>query len=175
MGDPGEQGPQGPAGMTGAPGEQGPPGSAGTAGQEVYEVYGTGQLVVTTATTAFTTIPGLTTVIDVPDNSRVFLSTNGGIQCTGLGAAYSAVDISLFVDGVASNQGGQRRVIAANTTGVGQMIANWSLSRTYTLAPGTHTIEVRVINADPAATTANVSSASAPQLQGVLTAMIINR
>lgn len=117
--------------------------------------------------------PGLSTVIDVPDGSRVLISTNGGIQCTGTGSSYSAVDIAIFVDGVASNQGGQRRVIAANTTGVAQMIANWSLSRSYTLSAGTHTIEVRAVNADPSATTANVSSSSAPQLQGVLTALIL--
>ncbi len=159
--------------MTGMMGEQGDQGDPGTAGQDVVEVYGTGQLSVSAAVSAYTTIPGLSTVINVPEGSRVVISTNGGLQCTGLGAAYSAVDVGIFVDGVASNQGGQRRVVAANTDGVAQMIANWSMSRTYTLAAGNHTIEVRAKSADPSMTTANVSSAGAPQLQGVLTAMII--
>jgi len=172
MGDQGEQGPEGMRGMTGMMGDPGP---SGTAGQDVIEVYGTGQLTVSTGTTAFTTIPGLSTVVDVPEDTKVVISTNGGVQCTGVGTSFSAVDIAIFVDGVASNQGGQRRVIAANTTAVGQIIANWSMMRTYPLTPGNHTIEVRAINAEPTATAANVSSASAPQLQAVLTVMLIRQ
>jgi hypothetical protein len=85
------------------------------------------------------------------------------------------VDLAIFVDGVASVQGGQRRVVAANTTTVGQMIANWSFGRTYQLGAGTHTFEVRAIAVDPAAAAANVSSASAPQIQGVLTVTVLRR
>ena len=74
-----------------------------------------------------------------------------------------------------SNQAGVRRVVAANTTAVGQMISNWSLTRSYVLSPGTHTVDVRAIAVDPAAATANVSSGSAPQLQGVLTVTVLRR
>ena len=171
----GERGPPGDQGDQGDRGERGDVGPEGTTGQDVIEVYGTGQLTVTSAFTSFVVIPGLSTQINVPDDARVTLATNGGIQCTAAGAAYSAVDIALFVDGVASNQGGTRRVVAANTTTVGQMVASWSFSRTYTLAPGVHTIEVRAISGDPGSAAANVSSALAPQLQGVLTAMIVRR
>ncbi len=55
------------------------------------------------------------------------------------------------------------------------MVTNWSFSRTYSLAAGTHTVEVRAISVDPTAAAANVSSALAPQLQGVLTATIVRR
>jgi len=171
----GEPGPEGPQGDQGDRGERGDVGPTGTTGQDVIEVYGTGQLTVTSALTSFTVIPGLSTQITVPDDARVTLSTNGGIQCTAAGAAYAVVDIALFVDGVASNQGGTRRVVAANTTTVGQMVTNWSFSRTYSLAAGTHTVEVRAISVDPTAAAANVSSALAPQLQGVLTATIVAR
>ncbi len=165
----------GAAGATGATGPAGPAGPSGTAGQDVREVYGTGQLTVTSATSSFTLIPGLTTTLTIPNDAVVRVDTNGGIQCTAAGAAYSVVDIALFVDGVASVQGGQRRVVAANTTTVGQMIANWSFGRTYQLGAGTHTFEVRAIAVDPAAAAANVSSASAPQIQGVLTVTILRR
>ena len=70
-------------------------------------------------------------------------------------------------------QGGQRRVIAANTSTVGQMIANWSMARTYTLNPGSHTFEVRAIAADPNTAQTNVSSATAPQIQAVLTVTVL--
>jgi len=53
------------------------------------------------------------------------------------------------------------------------MIATWSFGRYLLLAPGAHTIEVRAAGGDPAMTIANVSSASAPQLQGVLTATVL--
>lgn len=169
MGDPGTQGPMG------TPGDPGPMGAPGTTGQEVREVYGTGQLTVTSATSSFTLIPGLATTVTIPDGAAVRVDTNGGIQCTAAGAAYSVVDIALFVDGVASVQGGQRRVVAANTTTVGQMIANWSFGRSYQLPAGSHTFEVRAIGVDPAAAAANVSSASAPQIQGVLTVTVLRR
>lgn len=177
-GEPGAKGDPGVPGMTGpmgAPGDQGPIGDPGTTGQDVLEVYGTGQLVVTSATTNYVVIPGLTQTVVVPADARVRVETNGGLQCTQAGAAYAVVDLALFVDNNPSGLAGQRRVVAANTTTVGQMIANWSFGRTFTLTAGTHTIDVRGISVDPSAAAANVSSASAPQLQGVLTVTILKR
>ncbi len=174
----GEPGPAGPTGATGALGPMGQPGPAGdpgTTGQQVLEVYGIGQLVVSAATTTYTVVPGLEQGVTVPADAVVHVSASGGLQCTATGSAYSVVDLALFVDGVVSNQAGVRRVVAANTTAVGQMISNWSLTRSYVLSPGTHTVDVRAIAVDPAAATANVSSGSAPQLQGVLTVTVLRR
>ena len=116
-------------------------------------------LLVTSATTTFVTIPGLTLTVNVPAGARVHVDTNGGLQCTAVGNAYSAVDIALFADNFTPGQAGMRRVVAANTATVGQMIANWSFGRTFNLNAGGHTIEVRAVTADPNAATANVSSA----------------
>jgi len=156
----GAQGAPGPAGAMGAQG------SAGTTGQDIIEVEGTGQIAVTSAT-SFSVVPGLTVTTTVPAGAKLHVDTNGGIQCTGVGTAYSVVDVAIFVDGSITNA--QRRVVAANTTGVAQMIAAWSFGRSFTLGAGSHTIEVRVAGVDPNAAIANVSSASAPQLQGALT------
>ncbi|MBP6846254.1 MAG: hypothetical protein KA201_21015 [Kofleriaceae bacterium] len=174
-GEPGPEGPPGQTGQTGQTGNTGPAGPAGTTGQNLYEIYGTGQLAVTSAFTSYVLIPGLQQVITVPDNAAVHVSTNGGIQCTAVGTAYSVVDVAIFVDGIASNQGGVRRVVAANSAAVGQMISSWSMARSYNLAPGNHTVEVKVIAPDPNAATANVSSATAPQLQGVLTVLVLKK
>jgi hypothetical protein len=177
----GEPGPEGPPGDTGAQGPQGaqgapgPTGSSGTAGQDVFEAVSTGQLQLTAANTTFTQVPGLLLSLNVPDASRLRIHTDGGIQCAATGSAYAAVDVALFVDGVASPQGGQRRVIAANTTAVAQMIASWSFDRVYTLAPGAHTIEVRAMAADPGMAQANVASGSAPQLQATLSVTVLRR
>lgn len=177
-GDVGAKGDPGATGMTGAmgaPGEPGPPGDPGTTGQDVLEVYGTGQLLVSASTTTYVVIPGLTQTVTVPADARVRVDTSGGLQCTLAGAAYSVVDLALFVDNNPSGLAGQRRVVAANTTTVGQMIANWSFGRTFTLGAGVHTIDVRAIAVDASAAPANVSSASAPQIQGVLTVTILKR
>jgi hypothetical protein len=160
-GDPGEQGPQGPMGS-----------AASTLGQQIVEVYGTGQLQVSSATN-FSVVPGLTANVTVPAGARVRVDTSGGIQCSLTGNAYSVVDVALFIDDGISTAGGQRRVVAANTTGLGQTITNWSFTRTYTLPAGNHTFEVRAAGVDPNAAIANVSSASAPQLQGTLTITVL--
>jgi hypothetical protein len=176
----GATGPTGPAGATGASGANGatgPTGAAGTAGttgQNVTEVYGTSQLVVTTSTTTYTLIPGLTQTINVPSNCKVYVSTTGGIQSTGAtSSTYSVVDVGLFCDGVVSTSGGQRRIAIANTSSLAQLIGNWSLTQTYNLSAGNHTFEVKAVSGAAGSSSANVSSGSAPQLQGVLTVMII--
>ena len=127
------------------------------------------------ATTLYTVVPGLGQTVTIPAGAKVRVDTNGGVQCTLAGNAYSVVDLALFVDGAISATGGQRRIVAANTTAVGQMIATWSFGRTYNLGAGNHTFEVRVVSVDAAAAIANVSSGTAPQLQGVLTVTILRQ
>ena len=163
---PAEKGDPGAKGEPGATGGAGPIGSPGTTGQDIVEGLGTGQLAVTPATN-FTLIPGLSVSVTVPVNAKVNVATNGGIQCAALGTAYAVVDVAIFIDGSITTS--QRRVVAANTTAVSQMIANWAFGRSFLLGTGPHTIDVRAAGADPGSATANVSSAAAPQLQGVLT------
>lgn len=157
MGEPGEAGPMGAMGTMGAPG----------IGTTVSEVLGTGQLVVGTSTTTFALVPGLHTQIAVPAGAVLHVHTDGGIQCTGTGNAFSAVDVAIFIDGLQSTAA--RRIVAANTVGLAQVITNWSLDRTFPVTAGAHLVEVRVTSTGTGVD-ANVSSASAPQLQGVLTA-----
>ena len=164
-GDPGNPGPQGPQGPPGDPG-----GGGGTTGQQIVEVASTGQLQVSSATN-FTLIPGMTTTVAIPANARVHVSTNGGVQCTAVGNAYSVVDVALFVDDAIT--AGQQRVVAANTAALAQTISNWSFGRSFTLPAGNHEFEVRAAGVDANAATANVSSGTAPQIQGVLTVTVV--
>ena len=102
------------------------------------------------------------------------MSSTGGIQSTGAtSTTYSVVDVGLFCDGVVSASGGQRRIAIANTSSLAQLIGNWSLTQTYNLSAGNHTFEVKAVNGAGGSSNANVSSGSAPQLQGVLTVMIV--
>ncbi|MBI3133057.1 MAG: hypothetical protein HYZ14_00135 [Bacteroidetes bacterium] len=143
-----------------------------TTGQMSTSVFGTAQAVALVSTTTYTLIPGLTQTISVPANCRVIISTDGGVQCAAAGVAFAAVDIGIHVDGVASPQGGQKEIVASNTDAVGNMLAYWSMSKTYTLSAGTHTIDVRYRDAGGSAD-GNVSGTD-PLIQGTLTVTIIN-
>lgn len=173
----GPTGPTGPAGATGATGPTGAAGAtgpSGTTGQAVYEAHGTAQLVVTTSTTSYTLIPGLAQTITVPANSVVYVHTDGGVQSTGAtSSTYSVLDIGLFVDGTVTSTGGQRRIAIANTSSLAQLIANWSIDHSYSLSAGSHTFEVKAVSGAAGSSAANVSSASAPQLQGTLIVTVI--
>ncbi|MCW3084569.1 MAG: Collagen triple helix repeat-containing protein [Bacteroidetes bacterium] len=172
----GATGTAGTAGVTGATGVAGATGASGTTGQDVFEVYGTGQLVVSAATTTYTLIPGLSQAVTIPAGCKVMVSTDGGVQSTGAtSTTYSVLDIAIFVDGVASTSGGQRRLSIQNGS-LAQLIGNWSMHRTYTLTAGSHTFQVKAMDGGASGSSnANVSSASAPQLQGVLTVTIIKQ
>lgn len=157
-------------GKDGAPGSAGVPGPAGTTGQDILEAVGTGQIVVTGAMN-YTVIPGLTITANVPASTKLHIDTNGGIQCSGMGNAYSVVDVAIFIDGVITNA--QRRIVAANTVGVAQMLTAYSFGRFFFLPAGMHTIDVRVAGVDMNAASANVSSAGVPLLQGVLSVTML--
>lgn len=167
-GPPGPPGPEGPQGPQGIQGEQGLP---GTTGQRATTVFGTAQLSVTSATTSFVVIPGLTQTVSVPSASDVYIATDGGIATSSVtSGGFSVVDISVFIDGSQVSNGGFRRVPAANSTGLGQMIANWGLSLATTLAAGPHTIEVRTRY--NTGSTAFVSGNSSSSLVSELTVLI---
>lgn len=174
QGPPGFQGLQGVPGPPGSTGVQGPPGPAGTTGQSAVTIGGTAQIQVTSATN-YTLIPGLAHTIVASGASRVLVATTGGVQNTGVGpTSFAVVDIALFVDGVQVGTGGSRRVYAANTQGVSQIVANWSFGVALPLSAGSHVIEVRVSGVDPGASNANVGSAPNTQLQGTLTVGTLN-
>ncbi|AEA43610.1 collagen-like triple helix repeat-containing protein [Fluviicola taffensis] len=183
-GTPGAQGPQGipgpigatgPAGANGATGSPGTPGAvgatgpAGTTGQAANTVFSTGQLILTAAVTTYTLIPGLTQTITVPANAKVYVSTNGGFQNAGTGTTYAAANFAIYLDGTASSI--QRQVVAANTTGIGQIMSQWTLSGVFSLTAGSHTIEVRARDAGGTAD-ANVAGTN-DLIKGNLTVMII--
>ena len=144
-----------------------------TTGQQSSSVFSDSSLVVTSALTTFTLIPGLTKTLTVPANSKVLVSTFGGVQTSASTAAgYSVTDITLFIDGAAATLGGYQRVIAANNTGLASMIDYWSFNQSLALAPGSHTIEVRAVYVQ--GSTCYVGSNSNSVMHANLTVTVIN-
>jgi hypothetical protein len=144
-------------------------GPSGPTGSQAITVHGTGQLTLP-AESAFTLVPGLSHTFTVPPNASVFISTDGGAQHTQSGTNFAAVDVAVFVDGVQSSAGGNRRLILSNTLAVAQMLGHWSMSFSRPLSAGTHTVQVRASN--PSAYPVNVSGATA-LMRGQLTILVI--
>lgn len=151
-------------------GNAGPKGDPGTTGQDAVTIQGTGQLPVVQTTTSYTLVPGLRQTITVPANAKVVITTDGGAQNIAAGSSHAIVDIGVFVDGVAA---GERRLVLANTSSIGQIIGNWNLNLSRALSAGSHTIEVRAKDGGGTAD-ANVSGTT-PLMRGQLTVLVLKQ
>lgn len=140
-------------------------------GQSVETVLGSKALLVDAALTNYTLVPGLTQTINVPANSSLLISTEGGIQSNGAVGTASVVDAAIFVDGVLLKA--NRIVILNNPFPLS--VNNWVLSHGLTPSAGSHTIEVRVRTGGVGAADANASSNSDPLLRGQLTVAVIRK
>lgn len=150
----------------------GPQGPAGTTGQLGASGFGTGSLTVTSAT-AFTLIPGLSATVTVPASALVQITTDGAIATTSTATTgFSTVDIALEIDGALLANGGYRRVIAANTTGLTGMFAPWNLTSLATVAAGAHTITV-VAAGTGQGSDATVSGSNTSVNQGTLSVTVL--
>lgn len=143
-----------------------------TSGQFAGDAYGNAQMVLGVANTTYQVIPGLTQNITVPANAKVFVHTYGGCQAVGTGTNYAIADFAIYVDGNLVGAGGQQQVVAANTSGLANMLDTWSLAKTYTLSAGAHTVEVRAKDGG-GSLDMNVSGTNG-LIQGVLSVLIIN-
>jgi len=144
----------------------------GLIGQSGAEVYGTGPLT-NFSSTAFTLIPGLVQTINVPANSLLLINTNGAFETVSLSASgASALDVAIFIDGVVGT-GSWLTYVAANTTGIGQNRANFSLQKTASLSAGSHTVEVRVKRVLGSAATVGGNSTST--MQGTLSVVTLKK
>ncbi|MBL8917503.1 MAG: hypothetical protein JNJ54_01470 [Myxococcaceae bacterium] len=146
-----------------------------TTGQLAQSVFGSAALTVAPTLATQTVIPGLTITLTVPANARVLLTTDGAIQTTsGATNGVSVVDVFLVVDGNILANGGYRRVVAANTAGMTNMVSEWGMSSVVNLAAGSHTLAVRAIGVNvPGAVDATVSGNNTSPNQGTLSAVVL--
>ena len=93
-------------------------------GQKVTTAIGTGGLMITQTLPDYTLVPGLTQTVNVPANSQVLLTTDGGIFSSGAVNTFSVVDVALYVDGAAI---AQRRIIISNNP-LPASVGNWNIS-----------------------------------------------
>jgi hypothetical protein len=172
----GPTGPTGPAGAQGAAGSQGPQGPQGPAGvagpSAANTVFGTASLTLTLNSTTPSLLPGLSQTITVPENSTLYIATDGGgFTTSSLTTGFSIFDVAVFIDNVPVLNGFVRRIVCANTTGLVNVVCNWSFGGAIALSPGTHTIAV-VGHLVPGSTVPATASGDGNNvLQGTLTVM----
>jgi hypothetical protein len=171
-GDTGATGAQGPPGLQGPKGDTGPQGPAGTTGQNVLISYSTSAIEVTSGS-GFSVIPGLDQTINVPDNSVLYISTDGGAATESFSSGVpSVVDVTLSVDG--SLRPRFHRLIINPTSSVQQLV-NWSFAETLVLSAGSHRFQVvAALNSGPAATVGGFSPPPSAT-QGQLTIAIVKQ
>jgi Collagen triple helix repeat (20 copies) len=117
----------------------GRPGTAGgPTGQDASSSSGTGSVRIDpNVSSNLTLVPGLSTTVDVPASSFLFVTTDGGTVCAPARVGETLISIQLAVDGVLIGQ----QIVDINCPGVAGY-GHWSLARTVRLAPGSHTISV---------------------------------
>jgi hypothetical protein len=163
----------GETGATGATGPAGPAGPRSTNGQDVVAAYGTAALLLTPAT-PFTPLPGLSVTVNVPANSRLLISSTGGIASTSTAIGqFCPVDVAVLVDGTFTTNGAYQRVVAENTV-IGDQPVRWSITTAQQLTIGAHTISV-VAQGLGSGGNCNVSGNNMSTLQGELNVTIINQ
>lgn len=152
-------------------------GGGGTLGQSATSVYGTASMAVGTNSTTYAVIPGLTQTVNVPANSTVYISTDGGVSVNVTGASsFVLVNVAVYIDGVLQNNGAVRAVFASNTAALAGVANNWGISFAADLTPGTHTIDVRAKMSQTNVSNSQVcfvSSNNTLTRQGELTVMIL--
>jgi hypothetical protein len=140
-------------------------------------VYGTAGVLITPVS-PFTVLPGLTQTIIVPNNSVLYISSDGGAQTTSSATnGFSLVDVALFVDGSLRANADYRRLVIANSTGIVNVFVNWSFSDSLALPPGSHTILVAAAGTAILTGSANATVSGGPGsvLQGQLSIVVVNR
>lgn len=117
-------------------------------------------------------LPGLTRTFTITAPAKLLCHTDGGIQTTSTATnGFSAVDVTLFLNGAYFGQGGYERVTVVNNFGVVTTLGFWSKEVIVTLPAGTYTVDVRTLK--NLGSDAIVGGNNTSVLQGVLITQVI--
>ena len=119
--------------------------------------------------------PGDKEALFDPANSKVYISTYGGLQTTsGSINGFSMIDIALFLDGAIVPNGAYQRVTAPNNSGVTGVFEYWSFSTSTPVTAGSHTFSVRAAGVG-IGSNATVGGNNSSVLQGELTVVFVKQ
>ncbi|HLP51616.1 MAG TPA: hypothetical protein VK154_12085, partial [Chitinophagales bacterium] len=145
----GPQGPQGAQGNPGTPGATGPTGPSATSNLIIANLASTTTTdVAATGSIVYTLIPGLSYNFTVPAGGAKVVAHAFGATANVGSIADLAVQFEFFLDGAQSGVL-QRVSCLDNASSMALTPTPWSISNTWTLAAGNHTIDVRGAHAGP--------------------------
>lgn len=148
----------------------------GALGQTGTTVYGNASVALASTTATYTSIAGLSTLVNVPANSIVCVSTSGGIVNTSTSTSgFSVTDIAIYVDGMQYSNGHSQRILTQNSAGLVNAFNNWSIGVTIPLSAGNHMIEVRGKSATASGASVNISGDNTSPYQGKLTVLVMKQ
>ncbi len=137
----------------------------------MYQLVGTAGVSLTVNGT-FILLPGCSQVITLTGNAKVFLHLDAGLQTTSVATnGYTAADFVLAVNGAFLGNGGYRRIIALNNTGLVTNIESCAMGAVVTLAPGTYTFEGYAAKAGGA--NGNASGNNTSVMQAMLSIIVV--
>jgi len=135
-------------------------------GQTTFTAFGSATLSVTSAVTTFTVLPGVTQTITVPENCKLLITANGGMNTTStVTTSIAVVDIAIFIDGAYPTNGGYIKIGAHNpsSTAVNNTGLPWSITTIQNLSAGSHTIDVRAVYSNGSTSSVSGSNTTARQ------------
>ena len=146
-------------------------------GQSGQSLYGSGGFTLDNSSSLFFIIPGLQQTITVPENSVVYIATDGGLQIQSTSTtAFSVTDIAIFIDGALPVNTSQQRIIISNTSSFTLQLAYWSMSQIVTLTAGSHNIIVGAASAGGVSgSSVTVSGITGSVIQGKLSVIILKQ
>lgn len=142
QGDKGTQGDKGDKGEPGEPGPQGVAGINGTGSVKTYHVFGDGARIDVLSTEPATLQPGLTKTFDLDASATITVWASLGLTLSNLGSTFLIVDMIVYLDGAILPTGGGWKQITTLSLPTANKNSG-SISTSFTLPKGTHTIELR--------------------------------
>jgi hypothetical protein len=125
----------------------------------------------TAAVTGLTYVTGFPVTITVPAGCKTLISADIGVAGTSAGTA--TVDAVLTIDGLAPTNGGYQRLSVNSAAPDG--FAVFSISQTFVLSAGTHTVGIAGAWVSTGLATATLGGDNTSVLQGELTVTFINQ
>lgn len=174
-GAPGLNGVTGATGPTGATGITGPTGGGSISLYNTTTVdYGTASLTLgPTASTARTTIPGLSRTITLTGPSKVWISVSGNAQSLAVGGSYSAYSVGILQNGNLVSDGGTAYQVIVDNAAIGQPFNHFHAQSLLSLGSGTYTFSAAARYENTSGSNVNISGASGSALQGSMIIQVI--
>lgn len=139
----------------------------GALGQSSSTAFGSSGITLSSSSSSFFFLPGLTQTITVPANSVVNIASDGGMLAA-IAAGSTFIDVALIIDGSFTANGAYQRITCNSNT-----FSFWSFSQSAVLTAGSHTFAI--VGAWFSGNSVTINGNGSSVLQGELTVTTIKQ